>query len=91
MVGTAGFEPTTACTPCKCATQAAPRPDLLGRFSRTQALPSLDRFYKPKPSGQAQNAAAKRPVAELTPTRPALEPTDCVPAEAEPTEEPMIS
>ena len=85
MVGTAGFEPTTPCTPCKCASQAAPRPDLLGRFSRTQALPSPSRFYKPKPSGQAQNAAAKRPV-DPTPTRPALEPTDCVPAEVDPTD-----
>ena len=27
MVGTAGFEPTTPCTPCKCASQAALHPD----------------------------------------------------------------
>jgi hypothetical protein len=27
MVGPAGFEPTTPCTPCKCASQAALRPD----------------------------------------------------------------
>ena len=27
-VGAAGFEPTTSCTPCKHASQAAPRPEL---------------------------------------------------------------
>ncbi len=30
LVGAAGFEPTTPCTPCKCASQAAPRPDTKG-------------------------------------------------------------
>jgi hypothetical protein len=28
-VGTAGFEPATPCTPSKCASRAAPRPEIL--------------------------------------------------------------
>ena len=30
MVGAAGLEPTTSCTPSKRASQAAPRPDRIG-------------------------------------------------------------
>jgi hypothetical protein len=33
-IGTAGFEPTTSCTPSKRASQAAPRPAVVGLFGR---------------------------------------------------------
>jgi hypothetical protein len=37
-IGATGFEPATPCTPCKCASQAAPRPDYRGFGSRARTL-----------------------------------------------------
>jgi hypothetical protein len=39
LVGLAGFEPTTSCTPSKRASQAAPQPDLSSVHARQERLP----------------------------------------------------
>src|SRR5690349_19112315 len=52
VVGPAGFEPTTPCTPCKCASQAALRPDP----TRGQPSPLNKASQQDKLRGRGQRA-----------------------------------
>ena len=54
MVGTAGFEPTTTCTPSKCATRLryVPVPFCSRRFGHVVALRDRETLARPETSGQ---------------------------------------